>query len=71
MMPRLYGQESIRASNQIAVGTGNLDKEDRRAVVDHWTRLTNPPRPLKTTSPDALRARGIGVRVVSAKKANA
>jgi hypothetical protein len=61
MMPRLQGEESIRAANQMAVGAGNLEPEASRQIVSLWTDHDDGPAALPSASrrmvkPDELRA---------------
>lgn len=36
MLPRLQAEESIRAANRVALGSGTLKDADRRALVADW-----------------------------------
>lgn len=65
MLPILSGEEAIRAANTAALGAGNLDADDRRALVESWTQHARR-RPAPNTAPDARRlgAMGIGLRHV-------
>jgi hypothetical protein len=63
MLPRLSAEESIRATNQIAVGTGNLEKDARRQLVATWSQQSQSNRRPVKASVQQLGAIGIGVRV--------
>lgn len=64
MLPRLSSEEAIHQANVTAVGTGSLEKEDRRAVVAGWSKHAHAHQPRRLANQAQLRARGIGVRVV-------
>jgi hypothetical protein len=60
MLPRLEAEESIRAANVVAVGTGAL--KNPRQISDEWERRARagqespatPPRPPALFSPEVL-----------------
>lgn len=66
MIPRLSGEESVRAANVVAVGSGTLERDDRRSLVASWTNhQRRDRRDTAPTDPTALASVGIGVRVVT------
>lgn len=52
-------------ANQIAVGSGTLNPEDRRQIVNTWTQQVEGDRPKEKADPRKLAAVGIGVRLVT------
>lgn len=69
MLPRLRAEESLTASQRIAVGTGSLKTGDARAVLDGWRAATTSGRRIRGAKPsrEDLRAIGIGVRLAPKK----
>lgn len=65
MLPRLKAEESMRASQEIAVGTGSLDRHESRRVTGAWvaTATAADTRKQRPTSA-ALAAMGIGFTIV-------
>jgi hypothetical protein len=63
MLPRLMAEESLMATERIAVGTGSLDKHVTRRLLRAWGQQVNghagaPP----PASPHVLGSMGIGYR---------
>lgn len=69
MLPRLEAEEAMHMANQIAVGSGTLEKASHERVRAAWETAARPPsttrsrRPAAAT-PDVLVGMGIGYRVV-------
>ncbi len=68
MLPRLSAEESMRAANQIAYGTGNLEKDTARRMADRWTQQANPQQRAAKATPQQLGSMGIKVRSVARQK---
>lgn len=66
MLPRLKAEESLRATREIAVGSGSLERHDSRRIVDGWVKDANrvPTGPKQRPTPEMLAAMGIGYTVV-------
>lgn len=66
MLPRLQAEESIRATQHVAVGTGSLERGDSQRITDRWAAAAQPNgrRPPRQTNPATLAAIGIGYTVV-------
>lgn len=72
MQPRLVAEESIRASNRIAKGTGSLSAQDAAAMTREWAEAARPIDPnAPKPKPDAglFMAAGFGLRRIPKKKA--
>lgn len=54
-MPRLYGEQSMDAAQRVAVGSGTMDKSDRKKLVGHWQKLTGD-NAVRKPSPEERRA---------------
>lgn len=66
MLPRLQALDSIRMANQIAVGTGSLEKETSQSLTRAWERAAQPERAkAPVVTPQNARAIGIGFRRVA------
>jgi len=59
-MPRLQARESISMANIVALGMGNMDKDDARRLQDDWRAVTGPTAAAAAPSPDFLASHGIG-----------
>lgn len=57
-MPRLQARESISMTNIVALGIGNLDKDDARRLQDDW-RAESGGSPVDPPSPEFLASKGI------------
>jgi hypothetical protein len=65
MMPPLVAEESIQASNRVALGSGSLKAPDRRALIAKWERAAGHVRAkAEPIRPEMLEAMGIGYHVV-------
>lgn len=64
MMPRLLAEESLRAAERVAVGTGSLKPGAGARVLSRWRRESRPAGTTKARSPEMLAAMGVKVRVV-------
>ncbi len=72
MIPILTAEESLRAAERLAVGTGATSREDRQRVVDGWLRdaRQGQPRPrAQRLAPEMLGQLGIGLEVVGVPRA--
>lgn len=68
-LPRVLARESMRLAQAIAVGTGSIRTEDRRAVLSDWERASSAGQPvLRATTREGHEAvtasMGIGVKLV-------
>jgi len=73
MLPQLIAEESIQASNRVALGSGTLAKNDARQLIARWQRGAtggSDPKPLAPrATPEMLSALGIGYHVVESQTA--
>lgn len=44
MLPQLVAEEHIGRANEIAVGTGSIEKEAARKMTRQWSRMAEPRR---------------------------
>lgn len=62
MIPRLTAEDSLRAYDRIAAGTGHLRPSDRQTMLRTWKRAATRPQRAAPVTPEALVGLGIGVR---------
>lgn len=65
MLDRLRAEDSMRQATVLAVGTGVMDKKDRREIVRGWEKEANPERVSRKLTPQerAAMAARIGIRI--------
>lgn len=69
MLPQLQAEESLLMAERLAVGTGAMEKGERRRLMRSWRRAAQAApalsaRTFLASPPEALAAMGIGVRRV-------
>lgn len=72
-MPRLVAEDSLRAAERIAVGSGTLKKGVGKRIADGWQKQAGQGRPVvRPKSPEMYEAQmaglGIGVKKVKVER---
>lgn len=68
VIPLIEAEESLRTVQQLAVGSGNMNEQDSRRILESWTGGVSGKTPIqkRTTPRDMLAfAQTSGVKVVS------
>lgn len=60
-MPGLQARESINMTDIVALGMGNMDKDDARRLQEGW-RAESGGSPAEPPSPEFLASKGIDFR---------
>lgn len=70
MLPRLAAEEAFAVAEQVAIGTGCIDRDDAKRVTARWLeaahRTAVKPKKIR---PEMLRAFGIGFQIVEGSSA--